>query len=101
MSVVDMEWGVLIMNFEKSRWEKLNKILTFVAVVILVVWIWKWFSPEGKMVREDNWGTFFSMGGLFFIGVAAVCGGYLLWRFLDWLFWRKYFHDQPPPDEPM
>lgn len=90
-----------MVDFEKSPWGKINKILTFAAVTIMMIWLWKWFGQDVKRVREESWGTAFTFSSLFSIGIAVACSGYLLWRLLDWLFWRKYFHDKQPPDEPM
>lgn len=89
------------MNFEKSPWERINRILSIAAVIIMIIWAWKWFGPAGDEIRRDNERVFLSPTGLFWLGMAVACSGYLLWRFLDWLFWRKYFHDKRPPDEPM
>lgn len=93
------------MKFERSPWEKLNRILTAVAVLYLGVWLWKWLGPESSGVRKGGalraWDAGFTLTELFWVGVAVACLGYLLWRFLGWLFWRKYFGSSPPPDEPM
>lgn len=93
------------MNFERSPWEKLNKILIVAALLYLGVWAWKWFGPGEPVARNIGKMRAISFGStlweLFWVGTAIACAGYLLWRFLCWLFWRKYFGDNPPPDEPM
>lgn len=80
------------MEFEKGPLGRINKILTAVAVIILAMWLWKWFGPDGAATRGKAGESFLSYRGLFSLGVAVACAGYLLWRFLDWLFWRKYFN---------
>lgn len=86
------------MDFDKGPLEKLNKILTVAAVIIVAVWIWKWLGPDGETARKESEGAFLSYSGIFSLGVAVSCLGYLVWRFLGWLFWKKYFGDKPPPD---
>lgn len=88
------------MDFEKSPWQKINKVLTVAAAVILLVWVWKRLGTESEGVRRSIGDRPLTFGGMFSIGTAVACCGYLLWRFLDWLFWRKYFSGKPPPDEP-
>lgn len=89
------------MNYDKSPWERLNRILSIAAVIIMIIWAWKWFGPADDGIRRDSERVFLSPAGLFWLGIAVASCGYLLWRFLDWLFWRKYFRDKKPPDEPM
>ena len=40
-----------------------------------------------------------SYGGLLWISISVVCLGYLLWRFMSWFFWHKYFREDPPDEE--
>ncbi len=93
------------MDFERSPWEKFNRILTVIAVLFLSVWAWNWFGPDGSTVRQAGEirarSSGFTLMEFFWISIAVTCAGYLLWRFLSWLFWRKYFGGSPPPDEPM
>lgn len=81
---------MVAVEFEKGPLQRINKILTVAAVIILAMWLWKRF---GGAVREESGKAFLSYSGLFSLGVAVVCAGYLLWRFFDWLFWKKYFTD--------
>lgn len=80
------------MEFEKGPLGKINKILTAAAVITLAIWLRKWFGPDGGTIRREAGKAFLSYRGLLSLGVAVVCAGYLLWRFFDWLFWRKYFN---------
>lgn len=89
------------MDFEKGPLQKLNKILTVAAVIIAAVWILKWLGPEGRAIQEESGRTLFSYSGILSLGIAVCCLGYLVWRFLSWLFWKKYFGDKQPPDDPL
>ena len=81
----------------------LNTILTALAAAVLMAWIWEFFGPGGQEARRSGsamlsgLGTSFS--GLLWISIAVVCLGYLLWRFMSWLFWHKYFHEDPPDND--
>lgn len=81
----------------------LNMILTALSAAILMVWVWKFFAPGSEETRRAGsaalGGIGSSYGGLLWISIAVVCLGYLLWRFMSWLFWHKYFHEDPPDDE--
>lgn len=93
-----------IMDFDNIPGKKINNILTVIAILVLMVWAWNWFGPGSADVRSSG-AAFLRKGGLSFIdllsiGIAVACAGYLLWRFLSFLFWRKYFNDEKPPDEP-
>lgn len=80
-----------------------NMILTALSGAVVMVWIWKFFGPGGNVARRAGnaalSGAGFGIGGLFWISLSVVCGGYLLWRFMIRLFWRKYFDDDPPPED--
>lgn len=86
-----------------SFWEKikraLNRIFTLLAVVMAVVWLWKYFGPGSGPVRSAGSAAMrragMSFSSMIWLSVAVVCGGYLLWRFMSWLFFRKYFKDMP------
>lgn len=80
------------MDFEKGPLHRINRILTAAAVITLAIWLWKWFGADGGTLREEGGRAFLSYKGLFSLGVAVACAGYLVWRFFDWLFWKKYFH---------
>ena len=92
------------MDFDKIPKKTINNILTAVAVVFLMFWAWKWFGPGSAEVRQSGQlelkRTGLSFTDLIWISVAVTSGGYLLWRGLTALFWRKYFKDGTPPDEP-
>ena len=81
-------------------WKTLNRILTVFAVGMTLIWVWKYFGPGSGQTRNSGAavlrGAGTSLSSLFFLSIAVVCLGYLLWRFMSWLFWRKYFHDDPP-----
>ena len=83
---------------------RINDILTVAAALFLMFWAWKWFGPDRAVHSAAGEASLFTAGlsfsGLAWTGVAVVCGGYLLWRLLTCLFWRKYFNDEKPPEEP-
>ncbi|MCF0248472.1 MAG: hypothetical protein HUJ86_07685 [Synergistes sp.] len=90
------------MDGDKIR-RLINRILTALAVVMLAIWAWKFFGPGSGEVRRESakalGGIGMTFGSLFWIAIAAVCCGYLLWRFMTWFFWRKYFKDEDPPED--
>lgn len=81
----------------------LNLILTALSAAILMVWIWKFFGPGSEETRRAGsaalGGIGSSYGGLLWISISVVCLGYLLWRFMSWFFWHKYFREDPPDEE--
>ncbi|OUO92980.1 hypothetical protein [Cloacibacillus sp. An23] len=81
----------------------LNMILTALAAAVMMAWIWKFFGPGGAEARRAGGallgGAGTSFGGLLWISVSVVCLGYLLWRFMSWFFWHKYFREDPPDRE--
>ncbi|MEG1823984.1 MAG: hypothetical protein RRY12_10090 [Cloacibacillus sp.] len=89
------------MNWEKMR-KMLNRVLTVFAAVMMAVWVWKFFGPGSLTTRRNGMAALGRSGmdfsTLFWISIAVVCCGYLLWRFMGWLFYRKYFHQDPPDD---
>ena len=82
---------------------RLNRILTVAAIVMVLIWARRFFSSSGGGTGGAGVSqAAFSGTGLMtllWIGVAVVCLGYLLWRLLSALFWKKYFHDEKPPEE--
>ncbi|MCD7877834.1 MAG: hypothetical protein LUH49_12915, partial [Cloacibacillus porcorum] len=80
------------MNGDSPR-RMINRILTAVAVVMMMVWAWKFFGPGSAHTRRSGMaalrGAGMDFATLFWISIAVVCGGYLLWLFLGWLFWHK------------
>jgi len=96
--------GYNAMNLDDIPGKKINNILTAAAVLILMLWAWEWFGPGSADLRHSG-GALLERRGMGFadllsLGVAVACGGYLLWRFLSFFFWRKYFNDEKPPDAP-
>lgn len=92
------------MDLDKIPTKTINNILTVVAVVFLMLWVWKWFGPGSVEVRQSGElelkRTGLSFADLIWISLAVTSGGYLLWRGLTALFWYKYFKDSTPPEEP-
>ncbi|MDO5116782.1 MAG: hypothetical protein Q4D58_11925 [Synergistaceae bacterium] len=90
------------MNWDSMR-KTLNRILTAFAVVMLMIWVWKFFGPGSAHTRRAGMaalrGAGMNFSSLLWISVAVVCLGYLLWRFLGWLFWHKYFKGEKPPED--
>lgn len=90
------------MNGDSPR-RMINRILTAVAVVMMMVWAWKFFGPGSAHTRRSGMaalrGAGMDFATLFWISIAVVCGGYLLWLFLGWLFWHKYFKGEKPPED--
>ncbi|MCD7953034.1 MAG: hypothetical protein LUG14_08975 [Synergistaceae bacterium] len=90
------------MNGDSAR-RMINRILTAVAVVMMMVWAWKFFGPGSAHTRRSGMaalrGAGMDFSTLLWISIAVVCGGYLLWRFLGWLFWHKYFKGEKPPED--
>ncbi len=79
----------------KQLWKTVNRILTLLAIAILAVWCWKAFGPGGRQFRANMPFVGFGLRQLFFIGVAACCVGYLVWRALTYYFETKYdLHDE-------
>lgn len=77
----------------------LNKVLTFIAIAIMLLWVrYHFFTAEGRAARAAYRGL--SVSTLLSLSIFIVCLGYLFWRFMSYIFWRKYFGDKPPPDEP-
>ena len=85
---------------KKSFGEFINKILTVVSLLFLMIWAWRYFGPGGDEVRVKGSAEAAKIGMSFadfmWIGIAVSCGGYLLWRFLSYIFWKKYFTDDFP-----
>lgn len=81
-------------------WKLFNRVLTVFAVAMTALWAWKFFGPGSEETRRSGAaalrGAGTSLSSLFWLSIAVVCAGYILWRFMSWLFWRKYFHDDPP-----
>ena len=92
------------MEFDNYPKKLINKILTVISALILMIWAWKWLGPGSEEVRGRGIAQAakagMSFGDLVWIGIAVACGGYLLWRFMSYIFWKKYFKDELPPDEP-
>lgn len=92
------------MDFDNFPNKRINNILTLIAVLVLMVWAWKWFGPGSSDVRISGETSLNRVGlgfaGLTWLGVTVVSGGYLLWRFMTYIFWHKYFKGENPPDEP-
>lgn len=80
----------------------LNMILTALAAAVAMVWVWQFFGPGSGAARTKGAallrGSGTDFGTLLWLSISVVCLGYLLWRFLSWLFWRKYFRDEDPPE---
>lgn len=78
----------------------INMILTALSAAIVMVWVWKFFGPGSEETRRAGsaalGGIGASYGGLLGISISVACLGYLLWRFMSWLFWHKYFREDPP-----
>lgn len=79
---------------------KLNRILTIAAIIMVLIWARGFFSSSGG-TGGAGLSQLFSSGtvSLIWIAVGVVCFGYLLWRFMSALFWRKYFHGEKPPED--
>lgn len=75
------------MELERGPWDRINKILTFAAALFLVVWLLRWLGSGARYGGDFvlTWRTLLSLG------VIVTCCGYLLWRFMTWFFWNKYF----------
>ncbi len=90
------------MGFDKISSKTLNNILTAIAALFLMFWAWKWFGPGSADIRQSGESELRRSGlsflDLISIGIAVTSSGYLLWRLLTLLFWRKYFKNDPPPD---
>ena len=90
------------MNGDSTR-RMINRILTAVAVVMMMVWAWKFFGPGSAHTRRSGMaalrGAGMDFATLVWISSAVVGGGDLLWRFLGWLFWHKYFKGEKPPED--
>lgn len=90
----------MFINISKKT---VNRILIILSTLFLLLWGRKWFGPGSATVRAD--GEFalsriaLSFSDLVWIAVAVVCAGYLLWRYLSYLFWRKYFKGESVPKE--
>lgn len=78
---------------------RLNRILTAAAIVMVLIWARRFFSSSGSAGVSQAASSGTGLMTLVWISVAVVCLGYLLWRLLSALFWRKYFHDEKPPEE--
>ncbi|MCE5201275.1 MAG: hypothetical protein LLF78_02010 [Synergistaceae bacterium] len=92
------------MDFDNIPNKTINRILTAAAVLFLMFWAWKWFGPGHAELRGSGEAAVraagFGLMDMVWISIAVVCGGYLLWRLLTFLFWHKYFNDEEPPDDP-
>lgn len=81
----------------------INKILTLLAAFALMLWAWRWFGPGGDTVRKESFESFSSgsmgLSDFIWLSIAIACLGYLLWRFMSYIFWKKYFDDETPPDD--
>ena len=81
----------------------INMILTALSAAILMVWVWKFFGPGSEETRSAGNAALgsigSSLGGMLWISISVACLGYLLWRFMGWLFWHKYFHEDPPDED--
>ena len=81
----------------------LNGILAALSVAMIAIWAWKFFGPESGGTRRAGISRLAGAGinfyTLLWLSIAIVCLGYLLWRFLSMLFWKKYFKDEKPPEE--
>ena len=92
------------MDFDKISTKTINNLLTAAALIFLLFWAWKGFGPGSVEVRQSGElelkRTGLSFSDLIWISIAVTSGGYLLWRGFTALFWRKYFKDGTPPDEP-
>lgn len=88
---------------KKSAREFINRALTVVSLLFLMMWAWRYFGPGGEEVRAKGGAEAAKIGMSFadfiWIGIAVSCGGYLLWRFLSYIFWKKYFTDDFPSDD--
>lgn len=75
----------------------LNRILTAVAVIMVAVWAYKFFiMPDSGTVRSAHEHVSGGTSSLLWLSIVVVCAGYLLWKILGWLFWHKYFDEDPP-----
>lgn len=81
-----------------------NRILTVLSTLFLMLWAWRWFGPGSASVRANGEIAASRIGlsftNLIWIALAVVCGGYLLWRSMTYLFWHKYFKGESMPNEP-
>ena len=81
----------------------LNMLLTALSAAMLMVWVWKFFGPGSEETRRAGsaalGGIGSSYGGGVWISISVVCLGELLWRFMSWFFWHKYFREDPPDEE--
>ena len=92
------------MKTDKFPGGVLHKLLTFFSFIVLAMCVWKFFGPGSLQARSGGArflsGTFLSgFGKMFSVSIAVVCFGYLLWRFMTFIFWYKYFKDKPMPPE--
>lgn len=81
-----------------------HKLLTFFSFLVLAMCAWKFFGPGSSAARVSGTrflgGTYFGgFSRMFSVSIAVVCFGYLLWRFMTFIFWHKYFKDKPMPPE--
>ncbi|NLV82103.1 MAG: hypothetical protein GXZ18_03715 [Synergistaceae bacterium] len=90
--------------FENMPGKTSNRILTVLSTLVLLSWVWRWFGPGSATVRASEKIAISKIGlsfmSLIWIAVSVVCGGYLLWRGMSYLFWHKYFKGESIPDEP-
>lgn len=80
-----------------------NTILTAISAAVVMIWAWKFFGPGGEETRRAGSAALAAVGsgfgGLLWISLTVVCLGWLLWRFMSWFFWHKYFREDPPDGE--
>ncbi|MDO5562206.1 MAG: hypothetical protein Q4F74_01175 [Synergistaceae bacterium] len=84
--------------FDRYGRGALNRILTVLSAVIVLRWGWEYFNTDQDVLRRSN-EEFAARTGLsasrsLWIGIAVVSAGYLFWRFMVYIFWRKYFKDE-------
>lgn len=81
---------------------RLNRILTIAAIVMVLIWARRFFGSAVRGTGGAPVSQAFSGGStmsLLWIAIAIVCFGYLLWRLMSMLFWKKYFGDEEPPKD--
>lgn len=70
---------------------RIQRLLTIVSVAIIALWAWKFFAAN-----PQNASSLFTRGrtqSMLLIGIIGFCVAYLLWRFLSFFFWKKYFDE--------
>ncbi|MEG2019759.1 MAG: hypothetical protein RRZ70_04715 [Synergistaceae bacterium] len=72
----------------------INTILTYISVIMILVWCWRWLGPGSEIRRKELLMTSgYPLIWYLWIGLAVASLGYLLWKFLLFIYWKKYNGD--------